>query len=177
MDLFTTGFPSFAGTVGVVLLVMVVIGASQTLPVEELIRQINKLVRADNVERAVKLCDAAPGRPVAQLCRLGLEACREPGVPEDGGVERATMAMTQRLPALQATAMRDAVAAMVLGGLVTAAGGATVLFRVNSLPVALPLVAMAIVDSLAMLCATSRMRMRRDLARAVAAFGRAGAER
>ncbi|HEY3819936.1 MAG TPA: hypothetical protein VGL81_22380 [Polyangiaceae bacterium] len=170
--LVTIVFLGVAAVAGAVLFAQILLGASGALPVDEFVQQVTKLLRADNAERALTLCDAAGKRPVARLVRVGLLACEEPGVPFGGRVERAKMAMTQRLPAMQAAAGREVVVAVMLGALVTVAGGVAVLLTFDSRPWAAPVVAMAVVDGLALVRVSGRMRLRRDLARAVAEFGK-----
>ena len=75
-------FLGLAGFVVAVLVAMVVMGAlSRALSADEFVRQITKLIWADNVERAIKLCDAAASRPVGQGLRsrwrrVTLDPCR-----------------------------------------------------------------------------------------------------
>lgn len=66
--------------------------------------QIEKLVRADNIDKAIKLCNAAPKTALARVLRAGLTRS-ERGVLEIGnGIEEETLAVTpmlmRRIPAL-----------------------------------------------------------------------------
>src|ERR1700677_912658 len=85
-------FLVLAGIGAVVLLLLLVRGGAGGLQSAEFAQQVNKLVRADNVERALKLCDAAGARPVAVLARVGLSACLQGDVPMEGRVEHGRMA-------------------------------------------------------------------------------------
>jgi hypothetical protein len=139
---------------------------------EEFVRQNNKLLHAGNVERAVKLCDEAGARPVAVLMRIGLSACLQGDIPMEGLVERARMAMAQQLIAMQARAMRDVVIALILAGVVTSTGVVVALLVQGPPWIAPVLGSVAIVDVLTLVLLPGRLRLRRDLGRVVADFGR-----
>ncbi len=166
------GFLGSAGLVFFVLLAMVVMGTLKALPAKDFVRQISKLVLADNVERAVKLCGAGEGRPVALLVRVGLRAVGEADMPIGQRVERAKMVMIGQLPGMQAPMIRDVVIASILGLCVFLAGGVTVLLTLDAQLWALPAATTAVVDVLAVACVAGRLKLRDDLAQVVTNFGR-----
>jgi hypothetical protein len=168
-------FLVLAGIGAAVLLVLHVRGAAGALESEGFTTQINKLLRADNVERALKLCDAAGARPVAVLARVGLSACLQGGdIPLEGRIEHGRMAMSQQLPSMQARALRDVVVALVVAGVVTLIGVvAALLVHDERQWMLAALVGAGVVDVLAVMVVPGRLRLRADLARLVADFGRA----
>ncbi|MGD0524525.1 MAG: hypothetical protein ABSE49_05260 [Polyangiaceae bacterium] len=167
-------FLVLAGIGAVVLLVLALRGAAGALQSQEFAQQVNKLLRADNAERALKLCDAAGARPVAVLARIGLSASLQGDIPLEGRVEHGRMAMSQRLPAMQARAFRDVVVALVLAGVVTSTGIVAALLVHDDGQGMVPILGgVAVVDVLALVVVLGRLRLRADLARVVAGFGRA----
>lgn len=166
-------FLVLAGIGAVVLVVLLVRGAAGALQTEEFARQVNKLLRADNVERALKLCDAAGARPVAVLARVGLSACRQGDIPLEGRVEHGRMAMSQQLPSMQARALRDVIVALVVAGVVTPIGVVAALLVHNDAQwMVATLGGVGVVDVLTLVVVPDRLRLRGDLARVVADFGR-----
>ena len=165
-------FLGLAGVGTVVLVVLLVRGAAGALEAEAFAQQISKLLRANNAERALKLCDAAGARPVAVLTRIGLSACSRGDVPLEGRVEHARMAMSQQLPSMQARALRDVVVALAVAGVVTPIGVVAALLVHDGHWMAATLGGVAVVDVLTLLVVPGRLRLRGDLARVVADFGR-----
>jgi hypothetical protein len=166
-------FLVLAGIAAVVLVALLVRGAAGALRAEEFGQQINKLLRADNVERALKLCDAAGARPVAVLSRVGLSACREGDIPLEGRVEHGRMAMSQQLPSMQARALRDILVALGVAGVVTPIGvAAALLVHDGTQWMVATLGGVGVVDVLALAVVSGRLRLRGDLAHVVADFGR-----
>jgi hypothetical protein len=165
-------FLVLAGLGAVVLIVLLVRAAAGALQTEEFARQINKLLRAGNVERALKLCDAAGARPMAVLARVGLSACRQDGIPLEGLVEHGRMAMSQQLPSMKARALRDVVVALVVAGVVTPIGVMAALLVHDAQWMVATLGGVGIVDVLTLVVVPGRLRLRADLARVVADFGR-----
>lgn len=53
--------------------------------------QIQKLVMADNVDRAIKLCNAASGRPLSTVLKAGLTRANKGEVEIQNAMEEATM--------------------------------------------------------------------------------------
>ncbi len=71
---------------------------------ERFMQQVEKLVSSDNIDKAVKLCNAAPRAALARVLRAGLTKANR-GVLEIGNaIEEETMAVTpevmKRVPAL-----------------------------------------------------------------------------
>ena len=165
-------FLVLAGIGAVVLVVLLVRGAARALETEAFAQQVNKLLRADNVERALKLCDAAGARPVAVLTRVGLSACRQGDIPLEGRVEHGRMAMSQLLPSMQARALRDVVVALVVAGVVTPIGVVAALLVHDAHWMVSTLGGVGVVDVLTLVVVPGRLRLRADLARVVADFGR-----
>jgi hypothetical protein len=166
-------FLVLAGIGAAVLVVLLVRGAAGALETDAFALQINKLLRADNADRAIKLCDAAGARPVAVLARVGLSACLQGGAPLEGLLEHGRMAMSRQLPAMKARAFRDVVVALVIAGVVTPIGlVAALLVRGDSQWMAATLAAVGVVDLLALVVVPGRLRLRADLSRVVAGFGR-----
>ncbi len=166
-------FLLLAGIGAAVLVVLLVRGAAGALETDAFALQINKLLRADNADRAIKLCDAAGARPVAVLVRLGLSACLQGEAPLEGLIEHGRMAMSRQLPAMKARASRDVVVALVVAGVVTAIGlVAALLVHGESQCMAATLAGVGVVDLLALVVVPGRLRLRADLSRVVAGFGR-----
>ncbi len=69
--------------------------------------QIKKLVAANNVERAIKLCGAAPNSPITQFARKGLDARLHD--------KDARALMTEDLPKYKALARSSARLVIVVG--------------------------------------------------------------
>jgi len=89
--------------------------------VSVLMVQIDKLVAANNVERAQRLVQAFDG-PVSQLLRSGLALLQAPAGPEDKS--RALRAALERaIPEVQAPLLRGVLPARILGGVCLALGG------------------------------------------------------
>lgn len=70
--------------------------------------QIQKLVMADNVDRAIKLCNAAPSRALPQVIKAGLTRANKGEVEIQNAIEEATLEIVpeiqKRTPALQTIA-------------------------------------------------------------------------
>ena len=70
--------------------------------------QIQKLVMADNVDRAIKLCNAAPSRALPQVIKAGLTRANKGEVEIQNAIEEATLEILpkiqKRTPALQTIA-------------------------------------------------------------------------
>ncbi|MBA2662521.1 MAG: MotA/TolQ/ExbB proton channel family protein [Bradymonadaceae bacterium] len=70
--------------------------------------QIQKLVMADNVDRAIKLCNAAPSRALPQVIKAGLTRANKGEVEIQNAIEEATLEVVpkvqKRTPALQTIA-------------------------------------------------------------------------
>lgn len=70
--------------------------------------QIQKLVMADNIDRAIKLCNAAPSRALPKVIKAGLTRANKGEVEIQNAIEEATLEVVpkvqKRTPALQALA-------------------------------------------------------------------------
>ncbi len=70
--------------------------------------QIQKLVMADNVDRAIKLCNAAPSRALPQVIKAGLTRANKGEVEIQNAIEEATLEILPKIqtrtPALQTIA-------------------------------------------------------------------------
>lgn len=70
--------------------------------------QIQKLVMADNVDRAIKLCNAAPSRALPQVIKAGLTRANKGEVEIQNAIEEATLEIVPKIqtrtPALQTIA-------------------------------------------------------------------------
>ncbi len=70
--------------------------------------QIQKLVMADNVDRAIKLCNAAPSRALPQVIKAGLTRANKGEIEIQNAIEEATLEIVpeiqKRTPALQTIA-------------------------------------------------------------------------
>ncbi len=93
-----------------------ILEAQRRLNVEDFAAQLRKLVAAGNPERALKLAEAASGRPAGDLARAMLAA----RAGEGGGFEQA-------FPRVLADARRGLVAALAVGGVGLLGGGAALL--------------------------------------------------
>jgi biopolymer transport protein ExbB len=70
--------------------------------------QVQKLVMADNIDRAIKLCNAAPSRALPKVIKAGLTRANKGEVEIQNAIEEATLEVVpkvqKRTPALQALA-------------------------------------------------------------------------
>lgn len=70
--------------------------------------QVQKLVMADNIDRAIKLCNAAPSRALPRVIKAGLTRANKGEVEIQNAIEEATLEVVpmvqKRTPALQALA-------------------------------------------------------------------------
>ncbi|MFP4597140.1 MAG: MotA/TolQ/ExbB proton channel family protein [Persicimonas sp.] len=70
--------------------------------------QVQKLVMADNIDRAIKLCNAAPSRALPRVIKAGLTRANKGEIEIQNAIEEATLEVVpkvqKRTPALQALA-------------------------------------------------------------------------
>jgi hypothetical protein len=169
---------AFLITAAVALAVLAVVAArSRQMALgerEEFVVQVNKLIAADNVERAAKLCVAGNGWPVALLVGVGLDVILRSTLRPADGVERAKVAMADRLPVMVRALMPGVVAAAVVACLSTALGALVIAQAGRVQPWDIVLGLLAPVDALAAWSIVTRLRVRGDLARTVADFGSFG---
>ncbi len=59
--------------------------------------QIQKLVMADNVDRAIKLCNAAPSRALPQVIKAGLTRANKGEVEIQNAIEEATLEIVPKI--------------------------------------------------------------------------------
>ena len=75
---------------------------------EAFMAQIQKLVMADNIDRAIKLCNAAPSRALPRVIKAGLTRANKGEIEIQNAIEEATLEVVpkvqKRTPALGALA-------------------------------------------------------------------------
>jgi len=158
-----------------VALAVVVVLAIKSQPMalreDEFLAQVNKLLGAENAERAAKLCAAGGARPVAQLVGVGVDALLRSNLRPADGIERAKGEMAKRLPAMQGALMPGIIAAAAVAALSTLLGLLVLAQFGKEPPVGLVLGFLGPVEVLAAIAIAARVRIRADLARALADFG------
>jgi hypothetical protein len=157
---------------GVLILAMLVVAsATSSLREDAFLAQVNKLILADNADRAAKLCAAGGKRPVAVLVGVGVDVVLRSGLRPADAVERAKAAMADRLPVLVRALMAGVAAAGAVVCLTTTLGALVLTERARAQPWAIVLGAWTIVAGLATSVIETRVSLRSDLMRAVADFG------
>jgi hypothetical protein len=146
--------------------------AATALNTEEFLQQINKLLRAGNAERALKLCDAAGQRPVAVLIRAGVAAWLWENLEPGARLERAKMAMGQQLPLLLAPMSRSLILAAVVGACVSVQGAIVLVLSADEQTWPVVGGGIALVEVLTVVSVVSVLGRRKGLEKAAADFGR-----
>jgi biopolymer transport protein ExbB/TolQ len=102
--------------------------------------QIQKLVAANNIERAIKLCNAAPTAALPKVIRAGLAAAGKREAEIDGALRETALEILPRLAARLPVLKGAAATAILLGilgmavGLVRACAGTAPLAEAGGAP-------------------------------------------